>query len=755
MIYIGLGSIGMDLGTIVLFVGLVALILDAFIVLFGEYIEKWESFSELCLTIGIAAIFMSFGYFSYSVLSVDYSFSYVSGYVNNDMDFFLRLSAIWSGAVGSYFFWLFLVALLYFIFRVMFRQHAHEPILWKSFVITNFQVVALAALTLFTDPFKLNSRIVTDGIGLSPILLTEWNLIHPPIIFIGYALCLIPMAIGIARISSLKDGKVPEFEEGGKEKLDNFFEFLVSLAWLLLSSGIIIGGYWAYVTLGWGGFWAWDPVETASLVPWFFITLYYHGKPFFGKREYLGNYLVSMSYIGTLFATYLTRSSIIVSVHTFQPEGTLENVLKFFIPTNSFIMKIFLRFIPDEWLLFLFIVLLVSFIIPHYYGIKNREIFRIPISLGRKDFQASRSRTTALKISFISGLICSYTIIIGLLTPVIYDIIGYIVTISPEGFVTSITIDMVFYNTVITIFGGVMLLAQFFCNFYPRLSLKKKYGLLISGVIAGIIFSVSGLFYRTGSFIQILGEKNPIIDFFSNFWTTSDKANLVIPLLLLGIVGLIVEFINVGLKENKNILRKTSQIMLHLSFLVILLGALLSANMTVSNETPLLRDGAVYAIPGTSMNITIMDLVREYPTSGPLEVEYTTQFLLTSDNGRFIGAGISKLSRYKRWINPSDELSGYNAEVTIISDLLSDIYILTVGFNQNPFLGFTETRLRIKIVPYINILWVGCLILHFAIIPLTIGRFTLLKKAYSSDKQEIKFDSSENENTNEGGFNSG
>ncbi|MFX1286330.1 MAG: cytochrome c biogenesis protein CcsA [Promethearchaeota archaeon] len=753
MIYIGFG---MDLGMIVLIVALIALLLDAIIVLSGEHIEKWESLSELCLTVGITAIIISFGYFSYSVISVDYSFSYISGYVNNDMDLFLRLSAIWSGQVGSYFFWLFLVALLYVIFRSMFRKYAHESVIWKSFVMTNVQVIVLTALTLFNDPFKLNIKTVTDGVGLNPILLTEWNLIHPPIIFIGYALCLVPMAIGMARISSLEDGKVPDFE--GKEKLDNFFEFMVSLSWLVLSSGIIIGGYWAYVTLGWGGFWAWDPVETASLVPWFFITLYYHGKPILGKREYLGNYLVSMSYLGTLFATYLTRSNIISSVHTFQPEATLENILKFFIPTNSFMMKIILRFIPDEWLLFLFIVLIVTFLIPHYYGIKSREIFHIPISLNKKDFQTSRSRITALKISFISGLFCSYIIIIGLLTPVVFDIIGYFITFSPKGFGSSIIIDMVFFNTVITIFGGLMLLAQFFCTFYPRLSLKKKYSLLIGGVIAGLTFSISGFFYRNGSLNLILGENNPILVFLSNFWTTSDKANLVIPLLFLGIIGLIIEFIRVALKEEKNLIRKTSQIMLHFSFLVILLGALLSANMTFSTEI-LVQDGGEYPIEGTSIKITILELVREYPTSGPLDVEYITKFMLSSDT-RVIGFGISKLVRHKRWINPSDELSGYNAKVTIISDLFYDIYIITAGFNQNPLIGFTNSLLRIKIVPYINILWLGCLFLHFAMIPLTIGRFILLKRAFSpvgkeSDKFNSKSGTSENENVVNGGNENG
>ncbi|MFX0125441.1 MAG: cytochrome c biogenesis protein CcsA, partial [Candidatus Hodarchaeota archaeon] len=576
MFYIEFGAFGMDLGMVILLFGLVTILIDVLLVIYGGYIEKWEIYSEISLSASIVAIIVSFLYFSYSVVIADYNFTYVSDQINNDMDFFLRLSAIWSGQSGSYFFWAFLVAIMYLIFRVMFREYAHETIYWRAFVLSALQVAVLVSLTLLSNPFKINNNPGSDGIGLNPLLMTYWNLIHPPIIFIGYTLCLIPMVIGIARISVLEDGKIPNFE--GKEKLENFFEFLISLAWLVLSSGIIIGAYWAYITLGWGGFWAWDPIETGSLIPWLFITLYFHGKPFFGKNKYLGNYIISMSYIGALFATYLTRSNIISSVHTFQPEATLENILKLFIPENSFLMTIILRFIPDERMLLLFIAIISTFLVPHVFGIRNKEITKIPIYFERNDFQESRSHITTLKLSFISGVIGSYVIIIGLIIPIIYDIVGYMITLSPEGFGSSIVVDQLFFNTVITIFGGIMLLTQFFCTFYPRLSIKKKFGLMIGGLISGITFSVSGLFYRNGYLNQILGEKNPILAFFSNFWTTSDKANLVMPLLFLGIIGLLGEFIIVVYREEKNLIQKTSQILLHLSFLVILIGALMSAN---------------------------------------------------------------------------------------------------------------------------------------------------------------------------------
>ncbi|MFX0125836.1 MAG: cytochrome c biogenesis protein CcsA [Candidatus Hodarchaeota archaeon] len=729
---------GIDIGVVLLVIALIAFLLDAFLLIAGKYIEKWELYSEMSLTSGMIALIIAFLYFSYSILTLDYSFFYVSEYTSNNMDFFLRLSVIWSSQPGSYFFWAFLIAILYLSFRTLFRNYAHEPIFWRSFVLAALQIAIIVFLTLLSDPFKINATPPSDGLGLNPLLMNIWNVIHPPIIFISYALCFLPMVIAITRISILEDGKVPEFE--GKEKLDRFFEFMVSLAWLALSTGIIVGGYWAYITLGWGGFWAWDPVETGSLIPWLFITLYFHGKPFFRKREYLGNYIVSMSYIGALFVTYITRSGVISSVHAFVPGGALEIFLTLFIPENSFLISVILRFIPEERILFLFIAILVTFLLPHFHGIRSKEIRKIPLSLNRKDFQASRSQITALKISFIAFLAGTYWMIFGLIFPVLYDIIGYIITFHPEGFAQGISIpffdirippnlptDKLFYNNSLLIFGGIMLLAQFFCTFYPRLSVKQRFGILGGGVTTGILFAGSGFLYRDGSFSSILGQGNPILSILSNYWTTSDKVNLVIPLIILGIVGLIVEFINVALKENKNLIRKTSQIMLHLSFLLILIGALMSSNMAITKELDVIPGDQ--KIPGTSLTITIINLNKKFPESGLHSVEYDTEFKL-SKGGDPIGYGISRIYY--------DKVNRRGHEVTIMGDLLSDIYIVTIRNYENNFGMFVASRLQIKIIPYINILWAGCLLLHFAIIPLTIGRFMQLRKEFIPHKDQGK-----------------
>ena len=434
------------------------------------------------------------------------------------------------------------------------------------------------------------------------------------------------MVIAIARLSILEDGKVPEFE--GKKELDKVFDFTVSLAWFGLSLGIILGSYWAYITLGYGGFWAWDPVETGSLIPWLFLTIYYHGKSFY-KRDFLPNYLISMGYVSTLFITYLTRSGVVSSVHAFVPDQALESFLSTFIPEDFFLMSLILRVIPTEKIFFIFIAIIITFLLPLYLGIKNREILKIPISFSREDFtKESRYQITALKISFISILIGTYVIIIGLIAPVIYDMIGYIISFSPEGFSTdwleglgfspSITIGPSFYNLVITFFGGFMLLAQFFCTFYPRISTHRKFQLLIGGAIAGVLFSITGLFYRNGDLETVFGTGNPIIEFLANFWTTSEKANLVLPLILLGIIGLVIEFANITLKDDKNILRKSSQTMLHLSFLLILVGALVSTNTTFEGTLTVDSNTENVPVPGTSLRITVVSMDKLIPEDAVL-----------------------------------------------------------------------------------------------------------------------------------------
>jgi cytochrome c-type biogenesis protein CcmF len=180
MIYINLGLFGMDLGVILLLIALIGLILDMIIVILGEHIERWEDYSELFLMISGLTLVTSFLYFGIAVISGDYSFTYVSSFVNNNMDIIMRISAIWSGQAGSYFFWAFLAIAIYFITRLLFRQYSHETFFWRIFALMAFQVAILTSLTILSEPFRIEPLARTDGIGLNPLLMNFWNFIHPP-----------------------------------------------------------------------------------------------------------------------------------------------------------------------------------------------------------------------------------------------------------------------------------------------------------------------------------------------------------------------------------------------------------------------------------------------------------------------------------------------------------------------------------------------------------------------------------------------
>lgn len=734
MIDMGFGIVELELGTLLLILSLMAILLDGFFILLGRFIDDWELFSEVSLVAGCGLLVASFLYFCNAMITADYSFIDVKLYVSNDSDLLLRLSAIWSGEAGSYFLWAFFLVTFYVIFRFYLREFAHETIIWRSFVLASFQVAFLIALTLLSDPFQLDEDPVSDGWGLNPLLRNIWNLLHPPPIFLGYAACMVPMAIAMARLSVLENGEIPDFE--GKKRLDKFFSLNVSLAWLILSIGIIIGGYWAYVTLGWGGFWAWDPVETASLIPWLFLTIYFHGTPFHRKSKFLANYIISMTYISALMATLITRSELISSVHAFPQE---ENILRMFLHLEfGDVFENLQDFQSQDNILFLFVIVIATFLLPHIWGIKSRELFRVDLSLQQEDFQASRATVTALKISYLAFLAGTYVITLGLLAPIFYDFIEYNTGVFSSlkevlidiGFLASdsalfdptINVGIDFYNLISFVFGGIVLLAGFFCRFYPSMSFKARLSLLIGGLGAGLLFYAGG----SGMLDSLLGEDNLFLELLSSFWTRSDKANLLIPLIFLGVAGTLVTVIRVMIKEEKNFFRKSSQAMLHFSLLIIILGALLSSNKMVTEEL-LVQEGPEYTIEGTSVKLRIIDFKRTFPESGPYDVQFDTTFSV--EYGSNTEVGVTRLA--------NDKVYGLFQAVTIISNIFADIYIVTTGVLENQMTGeFEAAQLQVSVIPYINILWGGCVILILAVLPLTILRGAELRAIIKEKKGE-------------------
>jgi len=269
--------------------------------------KQLAQYSYIATTIlGTVATIQLFYFF----IVKDFSVEYVAAFCSRDLSLFYSISAFWAGQQGSFLLWLFFALIMgIFLFTIDER--------WKREVMIfyNVQVLALIILLLKQNPFNLSTLVPPDGTGLNPLLINPWMAIHPPMMFLGYAAYGVMFAFIIAAL----------WKKDISTWVDVSIRWIV-FAWLTLGIGIILGGYWAYETLGWGGYWGWDPVENASFIPWLFGTALLHGLAI--QRIYKGFYrsnalLAIFSFLFIIYGTFLTRSGVLAdfSVHSFVDLG--------------------------------------------------------------------------------------------------------------------------------------------------------------------------------------------------------------------------------------------------------------------------------------------------------------------------------------------------------------------------------------------------------------------------------------------------
>ncbi len=248
---------------------------------------------------------------TYGFVSHDFRISYVARYSDRSMPVGYLIAALWGGQDGSLLWWLFLLAgfTAACVFWLRGRYVALQPYVIAS--LTAISMFFVIVMVFAADPFAVSAfGTPLDGSGLNPLLQNIYMTIHPPALYMGFVACSVPFAFAIAALIS--------------GRLDN--EWIVAVrkwmlfAWLFLSIGNALGMLWAYVELGWGGYWAWDPVENASLLPWLSATAYVHSTMLQERRSMVkvwNLFLISLTFFLTIFGTFLTRSGVIASVHSF------------------------------------------------------------------------------------------------------------------------------------------------------------------------------------------------------------------------------------------------------------------------------------------------------------------------------------------------------------------------------------------------------------------------------------------------------
>ncbi|HEU4699199.1 MAG TPA: heme lyase CcmF/NrfE family subunit [Gemmatimonadales bacterium] len=267
----------------------------------------------VCMAVAVLALWRG-------IIGHDFNIEYVAAYTSRNLPTGFLVSTLWAGQKGSLLFWATVLSLFGALAQWL-TSRRYADLLPYVAGVTSLVVAFFTSVMLFAaNPFERLPYTPLDGRGLNPQLQNIGMIIHPPMLYLGYISITVPFAFAVAALLSTK------LDTGWIHAIRKW----TLVSWLFLSIGITLGMWWAYVELGWGGYWAWDPVENASLLPWLTMTAFLHSVMIQEKRGMLKKWnlgLIVATFLLSIFGTFITRSGVIASVHSF----TQSNVGYFFL----------------------------------------------------------------------------------------------------------------------------------------------------------------------------------------------------------------------------------------------------------------------------------------------------------------------------------------------------------------------------------------------------------------------------------------
>src|SRR5215469_2981352 len=315
-----------DLGKLCLAIALLLAIYSIFANIYGArrgradfIVSARHALWAMCAMVTIAVITLWNG-----LLGSDFKLEYVASYSSTTLPTVYKFTALWGGQQGSLLFWTWLLSIFTSIAAFQNRRRNPDTAPYALAVMAGVAIFFLFMLNFVTRPFDLLSPVPAEGSDLNPLLQNYWMAIHPPSLYTGYVSSTVPFAFGAA---ALITGKLDDSWIRSTRRWANF-------SWFFLTLGNMFGARWAYEVLGWGGYWAWDPVENAAFMPWLVMTAYLHSVMIQERKDMLKVWnlaLIGLAFSLTIFGTFITRSGVISSVHSFTQSGLGPYFLSFLI----------------------------------------------------------------------------------------------------------------------------------------------------------------------------------------------------------------------------------------------------------------------------------------------------------------------------------------------------------------------------------------------------------------------------------------
>ena len=572
------------------------------------------------------------------LISGAFNVEYVANYTSKALPFVYKLSAFWAGQAGSLLLWLWLLTIFAFLVSLSRRD---ESLSIRTAVVLAAVAIFFGLVTVgVTPPFTTLSEPLADGQGLNPLLQNFGMAVHPVTLYLGYVGLAIPFAFGLA--SLLAGRRTDEWVRQSR--------LWSLLSWTFLSIGILTGAQWAYVELGWGGYWAWDPVENASLLPWLTATAYLHSVMVQERKGTFRGwtfFLAALTFVLTIFGTFLTRSGVLSSVHAFSDRGI------------------------GTW----FLVFMLACIVAIFAAVWTRlaVLADDPPSSGAEAGVGLWSRETALLATNFLFLASTFAVFWGTMFPLISKAIRGVEVTVDAGFYNRANLPLWFL--VVALLAICPLLAwkntsgkDFLSRFRWPLAGAIAAVVLgvaanIRGIIPSMVLAAAGM--TLGSVISEMvravsarkrstGESVPIAAYRA---ATRDR-------------------------------RKFGGLTVHLAVALIAIG-ISGAALGISDETANLTKGQSLEVGGYEIVYVNIDM-RQAPDRMVVYADLTVK-----QGAKVLG----KLQPEKAFFANHEEPA---TDVAVMGNLLRDIYAVLGGWSEDG-----SATIRVIVNPLIAFLWLG------------------------------------------------
>ena len=420
--------------------------------------ERYFAFTRIAILAQFTLVTLAAAALIYGLVTTDFSIRYVAFNTTRATPVYYRVTGLWGALEGSLLLWEWILIIFSGLVAWIYWDRQKETIPWVLMVFSIVSAFFLGVIAFISNPFETISPVPLDGRGLNPLLEDANMMTHPPLLYTGFVGLMVPYAFAIA---ALIRGKLDEAWIVATRRW-------TIIAWLFLTLGNLVGAWWSYHVLGWGGYWAWDPVENAAFMPWLPATAFLHSVQVQERRRMLKVWNLSLIIIAfslTIFGTFLTRSGILSSIHAFS-SGPVGGV----------------------FLAFLAVVLLGSF---------GLLAFRAELLKGQPEVDSMVSRESAFLLNNIVLVSALFTIFLGTIFPLLSEAIAG----------TQVSVGAPYFNSVTV---PLFLLLVFLMGVGPMIAwrraswdnLKRNFLWPSAGAL---ILAIALFFWQVRDFLPLLG----------------------------------------------------------------------------------------------------------------------------------------------------------------------------------------------------------------------------------------------------------